>query len=170
MERFPPELKQYNETYMRKEDLKRETMPFGIPRMMGWCGKGPAELRSMLRTIDCRLQPWRAHLAEYHAGDESRAQVRATGIIGKIPLVILARDPANPTDSFAKAIQKAWDEGQQELRHLSTNSSQVMVNASGHNIQLDRPDVVIAAIHKVVDDSREQAAVANGALEASLCF
>jgi pimeloyl-ACP methyl ester carboxylesterase len=162
-DRFPPELQNFNDTFLRKETWKQNTMPLGIPRLMGWCGKGPPEIRSMLRTIDCRLGPWREHLDEYHAGEESRAEVRAVGLLGNIPLVVLSHDPDHPNDDFAKAMQKAWDETQAELTHLSTNSAQVIAKASTHSIQLDRPDVVIAAIHKVVDQCRAFSAAATGA-------
>lgn len=161
-DRFPPGLERFNATFLRKENLKQNTMPLGIPRLMGWCGKGPPEIRSMLRTIDCRLPPWHEHLAEYLAGQESRAQVRTTGLLGNIPLIVLSHDPDHPADGFGKAMQNGWDETQAELTHLSTNSSQVIVKESTHAIQLDRPDVVIAAIHKVVDECRGHRAVATG--------
>jgi pimeloyl-ACP methyl ester carboxylesterase len=162
MEAFPPELKKYNDTFLRKENLKQSAMPLGIPRLMGWCGNGPPELRSMLRAIDCRLQPWHEHLAEYYAGNESMAQVRTVGLLGNIPLIVLSHDPGQPAGSFAKDMEKAWDESQEGFTRLSTDSSRVIAQGSHHNIQLDRPDVVIAAIHKVIDECRERSATATG--------
>ena len=118
VDRFPPELESFNATFLRKENLKQNTMPLGIPRLMGWCGKGPVEIRPMLRAIDCRLPPWREHLAEYHAGEESREQVRATGSLGDIPLITLSHDPDHPKEDFAKAMEEGWDETQEELTHF----------------------------------------------------
>jgi hypothetical protein len=43
---------------------------------------------------------------------------------------------------------------QEELVHLSTNGSRVVATGSTHYVQMDRPDVVIAAIQKVVDADR----------------
>lgn len=162
-DRFPPELQNLNDTFLRKETLKQNTMPLGIPRLMGWCGNGPPEIRSMLRTIDCQSGPWREHLAEYHAGEESRAQVRMAGSLGNIPLIVLSHDPDHPTDDFAKAMQRGWDETQAESTRLSTNSSQVIAAGSTHAIQWDRPDVVIAAVHKVVDQCRASSATGTDA-------
>jgi pimeloyl-ACP methyl ester carboxylesterase len=162
MQRFPPELKNYNDAFLRKETLKQNTMPLGIPRLMGWCGNGTPELRPMLRTIDCRLTPWREHLAEYYSGDESMAQVRAAGRLGGIPLIVLSHDPDHPSDSFAKAMEKAWDDSQERFTHLSTDSSRVIAKGSHHNIQLDRPEVVIAAIHKIIAECRKQSVAAMG--------
>jgi pimeloyl-ACP methyl ester carboxylesterase len=156
MNRFPIELKNSNEAFLYKENLKHETMPLGIPRLMGWCGNGPDEIRSVLRAIDCRLPPWREHLAEYHAEGESGAQVRQTGLLRSIPLIVLSHDPDDPTGNFAIAMEKAWTEAQQDLTHLSTNSSRVVVRGSGHNIQLDRPEVVTTAIRQIVDEVRRK--------------
>lgn len=147
-ERLPPETRQFNENFLRKLGWKEDTMPFGIPRLMGWCGNGPQELRPMLRAIDCRLQPWYEHMAEYHAWDIDVAQVRAAGTVGDIPLVVLSHDPGKDTNDVWSALQK-------DLVHLSTNSSQTIAAGSGHQIQRDRPDVVIAAIRNVVEQSTE---------------
>jgi len=158
MKGFPAELKAYNETFLRKENLRQTTMPLGVPRLMGWCGNGPPELRAMFRAIDCRLQPWHEHLAEYYAGDESMAQVRAGGLLGNIPLVVLSHDPGEPTDSFVKAMEKAWDESQENFTYLSTHSTRIIAKGSHHNIQLDRPDAVVAAIQRVVDKYKQRGA------------
>jgi pimeloyl-ACP methyl ester carboxylesterase len=151
LDRFPQGLKKYNDDFLRKETLRRDTIPFGLARLMGWCGNGPAELRAVFRTVDCRLQPWREHLAEYRAEDESMAQVRATGSYGNMPLIVLS----HPAGKSAKGMENAWNEAQKELTHLSTNSSQVIATGSGHNIQLDRPDLVVSAIRKIVARSAQ---------------
>ena|SRR5450432_3599421 len=85
------------------------------------------------------------------------AQVRAAGMLGNIPLIVVSHDPGDPTDNFMKAMEKAWDESQQGFTRLSTDSSRVIAKRSHHNIQLDRPDVVIASIHKVVEDAGKEA-------------
>jgi hypothetical protein len=90
------------------------------------------------------------------------AQVRASGLLGNIPMVVVSHDPGAPTDNFVKAMEKAWDLAQEELTHLSTNSYRAIVQGSRHNIQLDRPDIVIDAIHKVVDICRERNSVPTG--------
>ena len=42
----------------------------------------------------------------------------------------------------------------EELRGLSTRGTRLVVKGSGHFIQQDRPDVVIKAIHEIVDQVR----------------
>jgi pimeloyl-ACP methyl ester carboxylesterase len=47
---------------------------------------------------------------------------------------------------------------QEELTRLSTHSTLVIAKGSGHYIQNDRPDIVIEAVHNVVDQARKSAA------------
>jgi pimeloyl-ACP methyl ester carboxylesterase len=44
---------------------------------------------------------------------------------------------------------------QDELAALSTNSTHVLAMGSTHSIHLDRPDLVIEAIRKVVEATKE---------------
>jgi hypothetical protein len=39
---------------------------------------------------------------------------------------------------------------QEELAHLSSNGSHLVVKGSSHDIQIDKPEAVVDAIHKVV--------------------
>jgi pimeloyl-ACP methyl ester carboxylesterase len=52
--------------------------------------------------------------------------------------------------------QSAWTELQQDLLRLSSNSSQIVATGSGHYVQVDRPDLVINAIHTLVAEARQQ--------------
>jgi hypothetical protein len=52
-------------------------------------------------------------------------------------------------------LEKERKDGQQKLTLLSTNSKQVIVH-SGHNMHLEAPDDVTAAIRDVVQAVREQ--------------
>ena len=43
---------------------------------------------------------------------------------------------------------------QQELLGLSSNSTHIIAEESGHSIQMEQPDLVIDAIRQVVQESR----------------
>ena len=47
-----------------------------------------------------------------------------------------------------------WDTLQQDLASLSSNSQHSIAQHSGHYIQLDRPDLAIAAIQSVWQEAR----------------
>jgi len=99
-------------------------------------------------------------LAELRALSEITAQVRTTGSLGDLPLIVLTAentlDPAAlqsmgmPDDFDAAQIQQTWFELQAELAALSTNSEHIIVKDSTHAIELDKPGVVITAILDMV--------------------
>ena len=45
---------------------------------------------------------------------------------------------------------------QMELSHLSASGKLIIAKGSGHYIHNDRPDVVIEAIHQIVDRVRQK--------------
>lgn len=110
------------------------------------------------------LKGWREYLSKFPSdlswNDEgmdiatSATQVRATGSLGAMPLVVLSRGlsdelPGLPKEVAAKQ-EQIWSELQKELAGLSTNSSQMIADVSHHCIPCDQPDMVAKAIKKVV--------------------
>jgi hypothetical protein len=76
--------------------------------------------------------------------------------LGAIPLVVLTRAEGgygNDYDIPAAQMEKEREAGQTKLALLSTNSKQVIVH-SGHNMELEAPDDVTAAIRDVVEAVR----------------
>jgi pimeloyl-ACP methyl ester carboxylesterase len=156
---------QYTISWYRPLGLKADTIPFGISRLMGWCGNGPAEIRPMLRTVECRLGPWREHVAEEGSFEESAEEARTAGPRGNIPLVVLSHDPEKlypvpgRSPRPAKELNPQWEELQSELAQLSTDASRVIATGSGHYIQMDRPDLVIEAVRKLVEQTWKREAM-----------
>jgi pimeloyl-ACP methyl ester carboxylesterase len=88
----------------------------------------------------------------------SAAQVRASGSLGALPLVVVTRGhsplpPSLPIGVRAR-LDGVWRTLQDALAGLSRQSEHVLAQRSGHFIQLDQPQLVIAAIHQVVDAAR----------------
>jgi len=93
----------------------------------------------------------------------SAAQVRATNVLGDLPLVVLTS--ANnyvyldlPPDVDAK-INQVWQDLQIDLAKLSSNSTHVMAREDGSYIYipLQEPQLVIDAILKVIEDAKKSA-------------
>jgi pimeloyl-ACP methyl ester carboxylesterase len=99
-----------------------------------------------------------AKTAEYDAIFESLAQVRAAHItsLGNIPLVVLYRGiyGGSITGMSADAEKQWWQGLQPELAALSPQGQLVQANQSDHYIQLDQPELVIAAILQVLNAVR----------------
>lgn len=152
--RLPPEVSDMDATWLREQELFEFTMPFGIPRLLGFCGNDAA-----VRAADCNFHSVRESVAELKTVSESAAQTAATGLLGDMPLTVISHDPDLPQpdlpEDLVKPTNDAWRQMQKELAHLSTGGTQVIAKNSGHYIQLDRPEVVIEAVRGVVDAAHQ---------------
>ena len=83
-----------------------------------------------------------------------------TGPFGDMPLVVLSHDPQFSEFRFffppalAAKAEDAWTEMQEELRGLSSRSKRIVAKGSYHYVQIYRPELVVAAVHEVVNDAR----------------
>lgn len=148
--RLPPELRNMEGSWHREMELVAATMPFGIPRLFGLC-----DADALSRAADCNWHSAREGTFEIRAFPESAAETAAASPLGDIVLVVLSHDPdkflPDLSPDVAKATNQAWEEMQEDLGHLSTRGTQTIVKNSSHYIQLDRPDVVVAAVRDVID-------------------
>jgi pimeloyl-ACP methyl ester carboxylesterase len=106
-----------------------------------------------------------AENSETQWSDEYFAKWLATpqaGVLGTIPVIVLSRADGGyqdgDSDIPAAQLERERKEGQAKLALLSTNSRQVIVH-SGHNMNLEAPDDVTAAIREVVKAVRRHGKV-----------
>jgi hypothetical protein len=106
-----------------------------------------------------RLEVWAAEMF----APERDAQVRATGGLGNMPLIVLtagdhSRDfAASMPEDMRTGFEPIWQELQTELAALSTNSIHQIVDGAGHaSFQLDPAYVPMtnAAILQVIEAAR----------------
>jgi pimeloyl-ACP methyl ester carboxylesterase len=151
--RFPPELKNMEGSWLREAEFLEYTAPLGVPRLMGLCDQDPVQ-----RAAECNFHSAREGVAELKGFAESAAQTAATASLGDMPLAVLSHDPDKPSADLpadlAKPTNEAWEKMQEELALLSTRGTQVIAKNSSHYIQIDRPDVVIDAVRGVVEQAR----------------
>src|ERR1700722_8844888 len=149
-ERLPPELKKMDGTWLRESEFIEYTMSFGVPRLLGLCDNDAEQ-----RAAECNFQTARESVKEIESFPLSAAETAATGALGDIPLAVLSHDPNKPLADIpadlAKPTNDAWEKMQEELAHLSTRGTQTIARNSSHYIQIDRPDVVIEAVHTVLE-------------------
>jgi pimeloyl-ACP methyl ester carboxylesterase len=152
--RLPAELKNMEGSWLREAEFLEYTTPFGIPRLMGLCDESAAA-----RAATCNWQNARQGIVEMKAFSSSAALTAKTGPFGDIPLAVLSHDPDKPLSELppdlAKPTNEAWAKMQEELAHLSSRGTRQIVKNSAHYIQQDRPDAVIDAIQRVVNEVRE---------------
>jgi pimeloyl-ACP methyl ester carboxylesterase len=82
----------------------------------------------------------------------------AQSSFGHLPVIVMSSD-RTPRDAWEDDVtyQKLvglWRAGHDQLAARSTRGKSVVVPNSGHFIQWDRPDVVIASIEEVIEDVR----------------
>ena len=153
--RFPPELKNLEGSWRREAEFVAYSMPLGIPRLLGLC-----EESAVARAADCNWHAAEEQLSEIRSFSESAAETAQTGSLSDLPLAVLSHDPDKPSNDLpadlAKSTNEAWEKMQEDLTHLSTRGTQTIAKNSSHYIQVDRPDVVVDAIRKIVGQAREK--------------
>ena len=124
--------------------------------------KVPAEIRPMLRTVWLRTG-YVSTLADESDGlIETLEQVRHSGRLGDLPLVIITATgpvwwPDMPGQVNPAKFKKMWMDLQQDLTTLSTKSRQVFAEHSSHFIQFDEPSLVAESVRQMIDLTRRTA-------------
>src|SRR5215831_3638477 len=151
--RFPAELKSMEGSWHREAEFLEYATPFGSPRLLGLCDEDAA-----VRAAECNWHTEHEKTTEMKTFSQSAAEAAAVTSLGDIPLVVLSHDPDKPSAELpadlAKTTNEAWEKMQEELAHLSTRGTQSIAKNSSHYIQLDRPELVIDTVRKVVDEAR----------------
>ena len=132
--------------------------------------QAPQELDAMYKVLPAeeqKLQLWAQALPEIEDAENSQREwsgeyfakwlaAPQAGTLGAIPLVVLTRAEGGYDDGQdvpAAQMEKERKEGQAKLAELSTNSKQTILHA-GHNMDLEAPEDVAAAIRQVVEAVR----------------
>ena len=84
--------------------------------------------------------------------DMYKTRTQNENSLGGIPLIVLSKTPGIDNDDDYKPEQLAWNRDlQDQLEKLSTNSEHIVAEHSGHAIQIEAPEIVIASILRVLD-------------------
>ena len=80
------------------------------------------------------------------------------GSLGDMPLVVITSPEKERGPDLPAELSEKWEEIHVELQtewvRISSRSTHIMAYESGHFIQQDQPDLIIAAILHVVEDAR----------------
>lgn len=126
--------------------MMRVVMRFGLPRWRHWCGgTGPEELRGEKEAISCKPELYDAFYHERALFSDDVAEIRGITDLGSVPLIVIAHDPKIGNMSL-----EFWQQAQHQKLQLSRSSQLVIATGSGHDIPLMRPDVIVAAVRKLV--------------------
>ena len=154
-DRFPPEAKKLAAASYYVIPVMQFTLPIGLPRFLA-SRSVPLEVRPEFCAVFCRRQYLASVRAEAAVQQENSAQVRALAPLGHLPLAVLSHDPDKVRfpGNLSEPVNREWGKMQEELAHLSSNGSHLVVEGSGHDIQIDKPETVVDAIRKVVGQAK----------------
>lgn len=154
--RMPQQLRM-NAEAVRQGKLLQFTEPIGIPRLLGDCGDSAA-----IRAAECTFNDMRESTTELEMTGESASDVGASGDLGDMALIVISHDTSQRHPGLSGELDRSrnqvWAQMQEELSHLSTNGTLVIAKGSGHDVQNQRPEVVIEAVHNLVSRAREKSA------------
>jgi pimeloyl-ACP methyl ester carboxylesterase len=86
---------------------------------------------------------------------DSITLLRKFDSLPNIPLIVLTKGVEKQLEGHWTPFELMWNQAQRDLATLSPRSSQIHVPGAGHFVQLDRPDVVIASILRIVAIARK---------------
>lgn len=90
--------------------------------------------------------------AELEAAPLSLKQARKGGAFPAVPLIVLTQ--SNAAQRWPAQLGKVWAASQRNLVKLSSLGRIKVLDDAGHNVHVDRPDVVVRAILNVVRAAR----------------
>lgn len=107
----------------------------------------PADLRPAVKNAGLGANLWNTVGDEYRAMPDDAEQFKALGKLGDLPLAVIKAGKHEPGFYVREPI---WEQAQQELAGLSVDSQLVIAGESGHNVQLQQPDLVVKAIQDIL--------------------
>lgn len=114
-----------------------------------------AEIDRAIRAVSAKH--FAAQLSEFEAIVGNQNPPVET--LGNTPLVVLSHGIPQPMPNFSDAINAAYEQTWQDLQNeqaaLSTNSQRVTAHNSGHDIQLEQPELVIEAIQQILEATQQ---------------
>ena len=143
---------------------------FGILRLVGFFSSSnghlplPKRQRQLLDALELDPKVRRGAADELSAEADSLAYLANLGPTADVPMrILVSTETLGPDDvppNFPRHdYNRVWSEESACFLDLSKRAQRLMVEGSGHQLQLERPEVVAQAILDVVDEARELRAV-----------
>lgn len=121
------------------------------------CLRGPnpqfsQALNDAQRANKSRPAFWHTIISTFETNSLYDAPVPASEKHGALPIIVLRPDSAeaDAPPEVRKALETARDKTQQAIVATSTRGRRIDVAHSSHDVQMDRPDAVIAAVNEVI--------------------
>jgi len=130
--------------------------PLGLTRLAGLpasvvLDKLPASEQAAARGLAMQSKNYRALHTEYLGKDPALEEARHLPPVPRVPTIVLSTNALSefPPGWDRDDMRQHWVSGQRALA-LETAAKHIVVADAGHYLQLERPDVVVAAVRDVV--------------------
>jgi pimeloyl-ACP methyl ester carboxylesterase len=163
--RFPEAVRNNLPSVLRQLRLVQAAASVGIgalkPSLMPLESRLPLEAAATARALKVAGADFGTGAAELEQLAGGQTPPLAT--LGDIPLIVLSQSHRDPdsvpsgaaiTPEVLQEYDQTWEQLQLELAALSTHGKRLVAEGSGHNIQLDRPDLVVRAIEELLAVAR----------------
>jgi pimeloyl-ACP methyl ester carboxylesterase len=135
----------------------------GWARLAGDC-KGAVDpgleaYADFARAEECRPLFKSSAVGEWDEFWHSGAEAAQSSCCDDLPVVIISQDPDRPKPGWSAdlvAAQPIWNGLQESLLNLSPHSRRVIARNSAHHVMIDRPDVVIRNLQKLITEIRAE--------------
>ncbi len=158
--RLPPGVRESNRRQMKLLSAARILAPLGIPRLafppLGPKGL-PTDIQLAANALGYRSTAYRTVYNEALNFEKSAAEARAAGPLREgISMAVLARGKpeAWPAGIPAEEAERTWRSMQEELAGMSATCEFLVVEESGHFIQIERPATVLEAVRRLIEKVR----------------
>jgi pimeloyl-ACP methyl ester carboxylesterase len=119
-----------------------------LERLVGEVRKLPPDVHPLVQALWCQPKCFRAMAGHLAALEETAAAVSRVTSLSDVPLLIISSGDQTP-DTIAQ---------HRQLAYLSSQGRHIVATKSGHWIQFDEPDLVVAAIREMVERARKSSA------------
>jgi pimeloyl-ACP methyl ester carboxylesterase len=124
----------------RHSEFTQRCRELGVPRLMY---HPPEALLNLLQPVP---------RAELEAAPLSLKQARRGGKFPDVPLIVLTQ--SNAKARWPAKLGKVWAASQRRMAKMSSLGRIKILDDAGHNVHVDRPDVVVRAVLNVVRAAR----------------
>lgn len=137
--------------------------PFGGIRLSGRVEREfanspfSAPIRDRLVAVNLKSHVYRTLRAESESFDAELAQLRDPPSLGDLPLIVITQ--GKPSDPYTQENLELWNELQEELKNLSTNSKRVIAQNSPHMIHRFEPGLIVESAGEVLNSARSGARI-----------
>jgi len=160
--KYPPE-------YLKAIQMTEQgSYAFSIPgvfRLLNWFGLYktqpylevlPPDLRDVAYGIDYNSRAFAYQKSTIGTGEKREALFESAGPLPDVPLIMIAHGitegvPVGGAGSVAQQADEIWLAEMARLAEEAPQGAYIVAEKSGHNIQLEQPEVVIEAIRAVVE-------------------